>query len=212
VNNQSGIVAIYGGMFDPVHLGHIKIAQQLLQQTEISELRLLPCYLHPDKGESHATSQHRYNMLKLIAKDTLRIDRHELDRAGTSYTVDTIRQIREELGNQTPLAFILGQDTYATINDWHNASELPTLVHLIVVARNVAKIDNNDSGWQTADGLEAMSHRSAGLVFFMSNALINISSSEIRALIAQNIQPRYLLPGTVWSYIKNNKLYGYQPT
>jgi len=211
VSNPLGIVALYGGMFDPVHLGHIKIALQLAKHQAISEVRLVPCRVHADKGAAHAPPQHRYNMLKLVAADSLRVERRELERRGTSYTLGTVKQIRAELGAQTPLAFILGQDAYATIKNWQQAQLLPALTHLIVVARSGSEDQSNASGWQSSDSLEALRQRPAGLVFFINNALIDISSSQIRSLIAQNIQPRYLLPGVVWSYIKRNKLYGYQP-
>ena len=82
MNEQTRITAIYGGAFDPVHLGHIKIALHILAQPEISELRLLPCYLHPDKNKPYATSAHRRNMLKLIAKESLIVDHCELNRKG----------------------------------------------------------------------------------------------------------------------------------
>jgi len=215
MSDPLGIVALYGGMFDPIHLGHIKIAGQLAKHQAISEVRLLPCGVHADKGAAHAPPQHRYNMLKLVAADSLRVDRRELERRGTSYTLGTVKQIRAELGAQTPLAFILGQDAYATIKNWRQARLLPALTHLIVVARNGSHDQNGTSdwqpgNWQAADNLEALQQRPAGLVFFINNALIDISSSQIRSLIAQNIQPRYLLPGVVWSYIQRNKLYGYQ--
>ena len=210
MNEQTRITAIYGGAFDPVHLGHIKIALHILAQPEISELRLLPCYLHPDKNKSHATSAHRRNMLKLIAKESLIVDHCELNRKGVSYTVDTAKQLRQKLGAEMPLALVLGLDTYATINSWQNAEQLPSLLHLIVVARPKIKFENCNNGWQSVDTLRAMAYRPAGMVYLMPEPLIDISSSQIRTMIAQGIQPRYQLPGVVWSYIKRNRLYDYK--
>ena len=209
---QTRITAIYGGAFDPVHLGHIKIALHILAQPEISQLRLLPCYLHPDKKKPYATSAHRCNMLKLIAKDSLIVDHCELNRKGVSYTVDTAKQLRETLGAKTPLALVLGLDAYTTINSWQNAEQLPSLLHLIVVARPKTKFEVgvSNSGWQSVDTLKEMTHHTAGMIHFMSEPLIDISSSQIRAMIAQGIQPRYQLPGVVWSYIKRNQLYDYK--
>ena len=215
MNEQTRITAIYGGAFDPVHLGHIKIALHILAQPEISQLRLLPCYLHPDKNTPHATSAHRHNMLKLIAKESLTLDHCELDRKGVSYTVDTAKYLRKKLGAEMPLALVLGLDTYATINSWKNAEQLPSLLNLIAVARPKVKFEIDDvgvgnSGWQPVDTLQEMTHHVAGTVHFMSEPLIDISSSQIRTMIAQGIQPRYQLPGVVWSYIKRNQLYDYK--
>ncbi len=212
MNEQTRITAIYGGAFDPVHLGHIKIALHILAQPEISQLRLLPCYLHPDKNEPYATSVHRYNMLKLIAKDSLTVDHCELERRGVSYTIDTVKHLRATLGAEMPLALVLGLDTYVTINSWQSAKQLPSLLHLIVVARPKAKFENSNrnKSWQPVDTLQEMTRHTAGTVHFMSEPLIDISSSQIRTMIAQGIQPRYQLPGVVWSYIKRNRLYDYK--
>ena len=210
MNEKTRITAIYGGAFDPVHLGHIKIALHILAQPQISELRLLPCYLHPDKNKPYATSTHRYNMLKLVSRDSLTVDHCELDRKGVSYTIDTVKHLRKTLGTETPLALILGLDTYATINSWHSAEQLPSLIHLIVVARPKTEFENGNSSWQSVDTLQEMTHHTAGTVHFMSEPLIDISSSQIRTMISQGIQPRYQLPGVVWSYIKRNQLYDYQ--
>ena len=210
MNDQACITAIYGGAFDPVHLGHIKIALHILAQPEIAQLRLLPCRLHPDKNAIHATPTHRCNMLKLIARDSLVIDHCELNRESISYTADTAKHLRKTLGAETPLAWVLGLDTYATIGDWHNAAQLPSLLHLIVVARPNVQFESSDSGWQTVATLQEMTQQPAGMIFFMSEPLIDISSSQIRSIIAEGAQPRYLLPGTVWNYIKRNQLYDYK--
>ncbi|MBC6414217.1 MAG: nicotinate (nicotinamide) nucleotide adenylyltransferase [Chromatiales bacterium] len=210
MNNQTGIVAIYGGAFDPIHLGHIKIALQVLAQPEISQLRLLPCYAHPNKSAMHSSATHRYNMLQLIAGDSLIVDRCELERADNCYTADTATYLRKALGNDLPIAMLLGADAYNEINDWYKATELPSLLHLIVVARPGVKLYDSKSAWQRVQTLQEMSHRSAGNILFMSEPFINISSSQIRLMIAQGIQPRYLLPAVVWSYIKKNRLYHYR--
>lgn len=212
MSNQARIIAIYGGAFDPIHLGHIKIALHILAQPEIGELRLLPCNLHPHKDEIYAAPLHRYNMLKLVADDSLIVDRFELDSKGISYTADTAQYMREKQGADTPLALVLGLDAYATISNWHNAALLPSLLHLIVVARPKVRFDNSDNGWQPSDTLEEMACRPAGMVFFMNEPLIDISSSQIRSMVAQGIQPRYLVPGVVWNYIKRNRLYDYKET
>ena len=210
MNEQTRITAIYGGAFDPVHLGHIKIALHILAHPEISQLRLLPCYLHPDKNKPYATSAHRCNMLKLIAKESLTVDHCELDRKGVSYTVDTAKHLRKKLGTEMPLALVLGLDTYTTINSWQNVEQLPSLLNLIVVARPKVKLENDNSGWRSVETLQEMTHHTAGTVHFMPEPLIDVSSSQIRTMIAQGIQPRYQLPGVVWNYIKRNQLYDYK--
>ena len=212
MNNKVRIIAIYGGAFDPIHLGHIKIALHILAQPEIAQLRLLPCYLHPHKSKTYATPTHRYKMLKLIAEDPLIVDCFELNRKGISYTIDTAKYMRQALGPDTPIALVLGQDAYATIDTWRHAVLLPSLLHLIVVARPKIPCNKNDNGWQLSRTLEEMTRHPAGMMFFMSEPVIDISSSQVRSMVAKGIQPRYLLPGTVWNYIKRNRLYDYRKT
>ena len=212
MNNQVHIVAIYGGTFDPVHLGHIKIALHVLAQPEISQLRLLPCYSHPAKNKIYASPTHRYNMLKLVTKNSLIVDCFELERRGISYTIDSAQHIRTTLGADVPIALLLGLDAYAEIEHWHNATQLPSLLHLIVVARPQIEFNNNENGWQRVNTLQKMAQRPAGDIFFMSEPYLDICSRQIRSMIAQGIQPRYLLPGVIWNYIKRNRLYNYQAT
>lgn len=204
------MIAVYGGAFDPLHLGHIKVIQNVLRQPEIQQLRLLPCYQHPDKGNTHSSAIHRLNMLKLITRAPVVIDQRELDRRGISYTIDTMDSLRQEYPANQSIVLVLGQDVYATVSNWQRAARLAELVHLLVIARPAAPIVTTTTLWRLVDSLQVLLEEPAGCVFFMRNELVDVSSSQIRALIASGQSPRYLIPGTVWNYIQRNQLYGYQ--
>ena len=203
------MIAVYGGTFDPIHMGHIKVIQRMLSLPDIQQLRLLPCYQHPDKGYAHSSPVHRLNMLRLIARPPVLIDTSELERQGVSYTIDTIKSIRSDYPIQMPLTLILGQDVYAAINTWRGMNRLAELTHLIVVARQTS-LGVPPTLWQPAASFEELLQRPAGHVFLMHNPLADISSHQVRNLIASGQSVRYMIPGAIWNYIRRNRLYGYQ--
>lgn len=203
------MIAVYGGAFDPVHLGHIKVIRSILSLPEIQQLRLLPCYQHPDKRHAHSSPAHRLNMLKLVTRAPTLIDTRELKRKGISYTVDTIESMRSEHPTLMPIALVLGQDVYAAIDTWREVSRLAQLTHLIVAARHTS-LEMPTTLWQPVASLKELLQKPAGNVFLMHNPLIDISSHQVRNLIVSGQSARYTIPGVVWNYIRRNRLYGYK--
>lgn len=198
-----------GGVFDPVHFGHIKPALELLSRPQISQVRLMPCRVHPDKGEAGAGARHRLRMLELVAGAGLVVDGRELERDGVSYTVDTLGQLRAEAGDEQPLAFVVGQDTAANMPGWRCAARLPSLAHLIVLARPDCGACLLPPPWRRAEDLTALAASPAGCAYLVRNRPVAASSGAIRAMIRRREQPRYLLPGAVWNYIRRHRLYGW---
>lgn len=137
----------YGGTFDPVHNGHLAIACAV-RDTLVAQLRLLPAADPPHKGETHADAAQRARMLDLaIAGERgLTVDRRELRRDGPSYSVDTLRELRAELGPQAPIVWLVGSDSLAALHTWHRWRELFRLAHILAVERPGSRVD--------ADGLE----------------------------------------------------------
>ena len=210
------MIAVMGGAFDPVHFGHVKPALELLACPEIAQLRLAPCRVHADKAPTVAAAGHRLRMLGLVAGGGLAVDARELERDGVSYTADTLEHLRAEVGDGQSLAFVVGRDVAARIADWERAARLPRLSHLIVLARpphpalgRAAAPRAPSLPWRAAADLRALAARPAGLVYFMPNRPLDISSTMIRAMIRRRREPRYLLPGAVWNYIRRHHLYGW---
>jgi nicotinate-nucleotide adenylyltransferase len=122
------MVAIMGGTFDPIHNGHLRAAVELLDDLDVTCLRLMPCFTPVHKPGPSTTNQQRLAMLqRAIEQDNrLCIDTRELDRAGPSYTVDTLVELRQELGQDMALVMVIGMDSFLALPTWHKGLELIT--------------------------------------------------------------------------------------
>ena len=216
---QRGVIALFGGAFDPIHLGHIKPAVQLSQCDEIKQVIFIPSQLHLYKGrvdsgrvDAKHSNNHRLAMIKLIThQPKMAIDTREIEADKTSYTVDTLRDFRAELGKDAPLAFIMGEDVFSNVSSWHNYRQLLNLSHLIVIRRSgCAEIDMNHPLLEMSGGFVSLSElvqKSVGKICQFNNEPIAVSSTEVRRLLGCGRQPRYLIPGAIWNYIQRNRLY-----
>ena len=132
----------YGGTFDPVHNGHVAIAC-IVRDALAADVRLIPAADPPHKGEPHADAGHRARMLELAVagEPGLVVDRRELRREGPSYTIDTLRGLRAELGDQVAIAWLIGSDSLAELHTWHRWRELFTYAHVLAVERAGSRVD-----------------------------------------------------------------------
>lgn len=132
----------YGGTFDPVHNGHLAIARRA-RDAFAATVFLLPAADPPHKAPTHASADHRARMLDLAVAGErgLKVDRRELRRPGPSYTVDTLRELRRELGDAVPIAWLVGGDSLSELHTWHRWREIFDLAHLIAVQRPGAHVD-----------------------------------------------------------------------
>lgn len=207
------LIGLYGGSFDPVHFGHVATAEELLSRFPFREIRFLPAARSPLKV-SVTPDQHRLAMLRLAlsSKQGLTIDDRELQRPPPSYTVDTLREIREEVGPATPLVFILGQDSFAELPRWKDWQRLTDLAHLLVVNRpgSSAALPETLRDWleprrRAADvPLEDSPH---GGVWQVETAPHAIASRDIRAAISQGRDTSRWLNPAVEDYIAHHRLY-----
>jgi len=132
VNNMS--VALFGGTFNPIHNGHLRIAVELAEQLDVESLRMIPCALPPHREALTVSAEQRLQMLKAAIENQPRLvaDEIELQRQGPSYTIDTLRQVRAEITSDTPLYLCLGMDVLATIDSWHQWQQLTDYCHLVI--------------------------------------------------------------------------------
>ncbi len=213
---QGGVIAVFGGAFDPVHLGHIKPALQLLQREEIARVIFVPCRLHPHKGRIGAGAhgdEHRLAMLRLVARPPgMTVDTREIEAREVTGTVDTLRGFRAEAGEDAPLAFVMGEDAFGGVCGWREYRRLTDLAHLIVTRRPGCTAADARHPLLAASGgyatLADLAQRPAGGICRFDNDPVAASSTEVRRLLAHGEQPRGLIPGTVWSYIRRHRLYG----
>ena len=213
----------YGGTFDPVHNGHVAIACTV-RDALTAEVRLIPAADPPHKGEPHADAGHRARMLELAVAGQrgLAVDRRELCREGPSYTVDTLRGLRAELGDQVAMAWLIGSDSLAELHTWHRWRELFTYAHILAVERSGSRVDAASLGrdapevrieigprWRPAEQLRASP--AVGFAVLPLPRPRPESSTELRRrLVAGEPWQDWVSPA-VAAYIGRHRLYATQP-
>lgn len=206
-------IALFGGTFDPVHFGHLRAALEAQEQLGLEDFRLLPAGDPPHREPPRANAAHRLAMLQLATREAgqLGIDDREIRRAGPSYMVDTLQEIRSEAGD-VPLILCVGQDAANELDSWHEWRRLFELAHLVVMRRPDAHGDyRGELGEQmqrrSAGGVAELAGTPCGRVLPLAITQLEISATVIRQLFASGRSPGFLLPDSVVAYIRRNRLY-----
>lgn len=209
---------IYGGTFDPIHHGHLRLAIELKERLGVSEVSLVPCHIPPHRGSTDASSAQRLALLQLAVADEpgLIVDDRELTRSGASYTADTLRQLREQLGEHEPLVMVVGTDAFAGFDRWREWERIPQLAHVVVVKRPGPALEPlgvpakllQERRVSSADQLHSAP---GGYCLELDPPLLDISATGIRERILSGRSPRYLLPDPVWQEIRRLGLYSACP-
>lgn len=212
-------LAILGGTFDPVHYGHLHLADDVRKALALPDVRLVPAGDPPHREAPHASARDRVAMLVLGVREFpgLVVDTREIDRGGKSYSVDTLAGLRAELP-QRPLALIVGADQFRSLTKWHRWRDLIDLAHLIVVPRPGVSLDRDLPAelaplWQArrSEEPQALRTRAAGAIYVQPVVPRAISSSEVREALARDgvksVEIAGLLPAKVLAYIESNGLY-----
>ncbi|MDX1552734.1 MAG: nicotinate-nucleotide adenylyltransferase [Marinobacter sp.] len=206
---------IYGGTFDPIHHGHLRLAVELRERLGVPEVSLMPCHVPPHRDVPGATSEQRVALLELAIADEpgLTLDTRELGREGASYTAETLRQIRAELGPDEPIAMVLGTDSFAGFDRWQEWQRIPELAHIVVVRRpgpglRPGSVPARLLEERSVGGVDALYQVPCGHILELDPPLLDISATGIRDRILSGRSPRYLLPDRVWQEIRHQGLYG----
>lgn len=208
-----------GGTFDPVHFGHLRMTQEMLNRFPEAKVSLMPAAYPPHRPEPGASAQQRIEMLELVLSKypQLTIDSRELNRTEPSYSVVTLREIRQELKDagkaDTCLVFLMGTDAFAKLNQWYQWQELINLTNILVVGRPSSELPREGEvadfyQKHALDSLEQLPHYSHGKVGFCQMPQLDISSTYIREQINQGFSPRFLLPDGILDYMNQYGLYG----
>lgn len=186
-------IGLFGGTFDPPHIGHYKIAKSVLQSLHLDEIWFIPTYHPPHKDIAETASYHRLQMVNLMIEDEerFRINTIELDRKGKSYTIDTISQLEREHPD-AKFYFIIGGDQVAYLPNWKQIDELMNKVQFIGVERPGIE-------WEDVPFVEKL-----------SIPIIDVSSTEIRERIYTGRAFKHLVHEKVYAYIKEHELYGFR--
>jgi nicotinate-nucleotide adenylyltransferase len=195
-------VGILGGAFNPPHLGHLVCAQEALVQLELDKVVFMPVGQAPHRElEQDPGAEARLELVELAIGDDARfaVSRAEVDRSGPSYTVDTLRELREQAA-EDELFLILGGDQAAALADWREPETVLALATMAVVER---------TNWsRNAIGIKIGRLPGAERIRYLDMPIMQISSSAIRRRVADGRPIRYLVPDRVASYIGANGLYG----
>jgi nicotinate-nucleotide adenylyltransferase len=204
------MIGIFGGTFDPVHYGHCRSALEVKDLFGLDEVRLIPSLHPPHRDLPQATAAMRLQMLRLAVSHQpgLVVDTRELERAGPSFMVDTLKSLHEDFPNQTLLLFI-GSDAFENLTSWHCWQQLFDYAHIVVLTRPGYAIQLLEDFFavRLVQNKAELSQTPTGLIYFQSVTQLDISATAIRNIIAQKQSPGFLLPDAVIEYINKNKLY-----
>lgn len=206
-------IGVLGGMFDPVHLGHLELARVALEELALDELRMVPCHLPNHRAPAAASAQARLTMLSLATQDDPRIlvDDRECRSQETSYTVDTLLSLHAQFPAAT-LVLVLGEDAFAGLEHWHRWQRILELANVLVVSRPDMPV-----AWSKTllalldrcqvDRVQDLLEHSCGALLNSSKMRRNISSTVVREALLARRDTAALLPSCVQDYIAAHRLY-----
>lgn len=210
------LLGIYGGTFDPIHIGHLRTAIEIYETLPFQQIRIIPCKVPPHRGGTFASAEQRWDMVAKAVNglEGIHADPREMQREGISYTVDTLLGLQQDFP-ETHLCLIVGHDTFLGLPTWHRWQEILTIAHLIVVARPGEDQPSLDmatdiffSSFQVQENPAQLTQRPSGSILFWKGTALAISSSQIRQRASRHLSLRYLVPDVVHDYINQKMLYG----
>jgi nicotinate-nucleotide adenylyltransferase len=217
---------LFGGTFNPVHLGHLRAALEVKEGFELEEIILIPAALPPHKLPLELVdAADRLHMLNLALKDAasgLSVSDVELKRSGPSYTIDTVKHFKSALPEKSQIYLVIGLDAFLEIDSWKSYEALLELVPIIVMNRPTTDGRLNSGGWELMDdylksGISGdykfselhSSYRAGGRkpIYIFEVTALDISSTRIRSLIKEGRSIKYLVPPKAAEFINSRGLY-----
>ena len=226
--NQHRCIGLLGGTFNPIHNGHLYLAQQLRAGLGFDEVRFIPSSTPVLKSAPEVSAAQRTEMVRLAISNMpgFRLDMQELIRAGKSYTIDTLLALRAELGNEVSLCWMIGTDAFRNLPAWHRWLELLDYCHFVVVQRPdalslsstdglnstgnllVAEALQNLIGQHITHDAQDLKRQTHGKILIQEIHALDISSTHIRQQLKRGGDVQALIPADVLAYIRQHHLYG----
>ncbi|MFZ4539060.1 nicotinate-nucleotide adenylyltransferase [Propionivibrio sp.] len=216
-------LGIFGGTFDPVHFGHLRLAEEAAESLGLERVRWIPAgqptHRRLENKPPRVAAAHRLEMVRLAIAGNARfeLDPAQTEADGPSYTVPTLERLRlsSECGAQQPLVLLVGADAFAGLPTWHRWESLFDLAHIAVAHRPGFPIETGSLPPALAaiyqqrhcDSPSALEGAPGGRIVTFAMTQLDISATQIRRLLANQGSPRYLLPDAVIAYIENQHLY-----
>jgi len=212
-------LGVFGGTFDPVHFGHLRLAEEACDRLQLAAVRWIPAGQPALRGTPQVSAAQRLAMVRLATADNARfaVDPAETAVSQASYTVPTLERLRrpEICGAQRPLVLLLGADAFLRLPEWHRWQSLFALAHIAVAHRPGSQLAEHSLPAALGDACRGrftmdvaqLSSTPAGRVIPFAMTPLAISATQIRALLAGGCSVRYLLPDTLIAYIRAHHLY-----
>lgn len=206
-------IGVFGGTFDPIHYGHLRTAFEMLQALQFEDVRFIPCGDPPHRGTTFASASDRLRMVELAVRGQqgFIVDDREIRRDGPSYSIDTLFSLREEFPDRA-VGLIIGMDAFLGLTGWHRWDEILDAAHIIVAHRPGWKAPDmgplgdliTEHGTHRVDDLRTALN---GRIHIHAVTQLEISSTEIRELVAAGRDPRFLMPDAVRDEIQSSGCY-----
>jgi nicotinate-nucleotide adenylyltransferase len=212
-------IGVYGGTFNPIHLGHLILAEEVRERLGLERVLFVPSNLPPHKGETLPSGTERLAMVRLAIRGNPAFGAVDLEvrRQGKSYTAETLRELARRLPSGKELCFLLGMDAFEEIGTWHEADRLAALAHFALFPRVGHPLADPrryaPKAWGLAaprrlpGGVQAWRTASGTRVFLVPTEQLSIAASTIRARVARGASIRYLVPAAVERAITRGGLY-----
>jgi nicotinate-nucleotide adenylyltransferase len=215
-------IGILGGTFNPIHLAHLRAAEEVREAQRLDEIWLVPSAVPPHKpGDEVVAAAHRLRMVELAIDGVpgFRASAMELERVGASYSIDTLRAVRVQIGDDARVVFVVGYDAFRDLGTWKEHASIFGLCDVVVVTRppwpeTLALADipvaAQEAFWYDS-GSESFRHRSGHVLTLQRITGLDISAAAIRARVAADRSVRFLVPRPVEAYIAEHGLYRQEP-
>ena len=208
-------VVIFGGTFDPIHHGHLRTALEIKEQLQVDRVCLIPTGNPVHKRSTQASATQRLKMIEaaLEVEPSLEVSDIEQRADMDGYTISTVAHIRENIGASHPLVTVMGMDSFLSLPSWNRWLDLLDYTHLLVVARPGYRCDLTGElkayyDAHASESVDDLSRYSSGKILIQELTPVDISATSVRNIIKSGKSPRFLLPDSVWDFIKSERLYG----
>ena len=214
MKSGSNPIGVFGGTFDPVHFGHLRLAQEVAEYCALESVRMIPAGMPPHRLKPRCDAPQRLEMVRIATagNPVLIPDDREVGKKTPCYSVETLIELRSEFGMDRPICLMVGADAFLGLSTWHEWEALFDLAHVIVAQRpgfdlavKGALSEQYEKRREIDPGV--LTHSPAGRILTVDVTLLDISSSAIRECLAGDRSARYLLPDAVLDYIRNHGLY-----
>jgi nicotinate-nucleotide adenylyltransferase len=202
-------IGLMGGTFDPIHFGHLRPALEVAEHLQLDHVRFIPANIPPHRALPGISADHRREMVRLAIQQEacFRLDTRELDKNDISYTVETLHDLREELGRQVQLFWLLGMDAVQGFTRWHRWQDILQLTHLVVSHRPGYEQQLGELSNHFADSRQTLFAAETGKIYCMPVTQLDISATMIRTRLSKGLSVNYLMPQATSQYIQENQLY-----